>query len=81
MFKWRLAELTIEYQEEHGKPLSYRRLARELGMSKHTVTGMANNSARQVNLSTMNKIMNYLSEHLNRPLTTNDLLQYEQDNE
>ena len=81
MFKWRLAELAIEYQEENGRPLSFRRLAKEVGMSKNTVTAMANGSARQVNLSTMNTILQFLSEHLKRPLTTNDLLQYEPDNE
>ena len=81
MLKWRLAELTIEYQEKHGRHLSYRRLASELGMSKNTVTNIANNRSRQVNLNTMSRIMNYLSEHLNRPLTTNDLLYYEPDHD
>lgn len=81
MFKWRLAELIIEYMEENGRPMSYRGLARELGMGKTTISDIASGRAKQVNLKTMNTIMQFMSEHLNRPLTTNDLLQYEPDDE
>ena len=79
MMKWRLRELIGEYQAHPGDRLTYRELAKSTGLSKTTVYSMANNKMQRADIKTMNTLLNYMSTHLERPLTTDDLLHFEAD--
>lgn len=79
MMKWRLATLLGEYQDLSGKRLSYRALASAVGLSKTTVAAIANNEVQRADLKTMEAILSFMSDSLERPLTTDDLLHYEAD--
>lgn len=79
MMRWRLAVLLGEYQEQTGHRLSYRALGQAAGLSKTTIAAMANNDMKRADLDTMDAILNYMSKQLDRKLTTDDLLHFEED--
>lgn len=76
MMKWRLAILQGEYGEKYSKRLTYRKIAEDTGLSKTTVSDIALGKIKRPDADTMNALLSYLSEKLERPLTTDDLWRF-----
>lgn len=79
MMEWRLLNLIGEHQQKTQERLSYRKIAEETGLSKTTVASMASGKIQRPDLETLDAMLSYLSGKLDRKLTTDDLLHFEED--
>lgn len=76
MMRWKLKSLIAECAEVMGERLTYRQIEADLGISKTTLTHIAQNKTTRTDFGTLNSLLNYLSAKLERPLTTSDLLEF-----
>ncbi len=74
MLKWRLKELLGEYQAKTGQPLHYKDVTSGTGLSANILSVMATNKTRVVNLDTMDKLLTYMSEKLERKVMACELI-------
>lgn len=74
--EWRLTHLQGEYQQKFGKRLTVKQIAQETGLSKNTVGDIANGKVKRPDENTVRLLLDCLSKHLERQLTTNDLWHY-----
>lgn len=76
MMRWKLKTLIAECDEVMGERLTYRQIEADLGISKTTLSHIAQNKTTRTDRNTLDRLLNYFSLKLGRPLTTNDLWQF-----
>lgn len=81
MVRWKLNELIGEYQQKTGAALRHIEISRATGISQNTLSLMANNKTLSLQQRTMDSLLKYFEEKLNRRLTLNDLAVYESENQ
>ena len=76
MIRWTLQGLMKEYQEHTGEYLSIRKLACHTGIAPSSIcTAMASKTTR-ADFRTMERLLQFFGETLEKPLTVADLLEY-----
>jgi len=73
---WQLRTLIGEYEDKTGQRLSYDTLSEKTGMSKTLLHRIGKNTAKRADLKTVNSLLEFFGQHLDRTLTTNDILRY-----
>lgn len=74
--KWRLNELMGEYQTATGSKITQREIAASTGLSTTTLSMISQNKIERADLKTIETLIRYFAEALNRPLNTSDILQF-----
>lgn len=74
--RWKLGELMSRCKAQ-GKPITYRELSQASGVSTNTIYMLVNGKASRLDLQSMERLLAYFSRELDRPLTTEDLLEYD----
>ena len=72
--KWHLKELIGRAESVSGENISYRDICEATGISPNTITQMATGKAKRVDLSTVDRLLDFLSEKAGDKLTLDDLL-------
>lgn len=73
---WQLRTLIGEYEDKTGHRLSYETLSEMTGMSKTLLHRIGQNKAKRADLKTIDGLLGFFRQHLDRPLSTNDLLRH-----
>ena len=76
MMKWRLSELQGRVQAKTGQNVTYEDMMTATGLSKQTIANLRLGRAKQVGVGSMERLLDFFSERLGEPLTTDDLLEY-----
>lgn len=74
--EWRLNHLLGEYHHRFGKRLTFKQIAQDTGLSKNTISDIAKGKVKRPDENTVKVLLDYLSVHLQRPLTINDIWYY-----
>ncbi len=74
--KWNLTEIIGRYQAHTGKRITYHELYDQTGVSPSILSGLAQGKTQRLDLSTMQRLLDFFSDALGEPLTSNDLLEY-----
>ena len=72
--KWHLKELIGRAESVSGESISYRDICEATGISPNTITQMATGKAKRVDLSTVDRLLDFLGEKAGDNLTLDDLL-------
>ncbi len=74
MSRWHLKELIGRAESVSGEIISYRVICEATGLSPNTLTQIATGKAKRVDLSTVDKLLNYLGTKTGEALTLDDLV-------
>jgi len=77
--KWKLKELQGRVQAKTGERVTYAEIMENTGLAVQSITNIRTGRAKQVGVSTLEKLLAFFSARLGEPLTTNDLLEYTPD--
>jgi DNA-binding Xre family transcriptional regulator len=78
MLQWKLAQMMGRYQMETGRRLTLGELAKVARVSRSSVTTVAAGKNKRVDLVTLDKLLNFFTEQLRHPVTS-DLLEFTPD--
>lgn len=73
---WKLNVLLGQCKDA-GRPVTYLDLSVSAKVSTNTIYHIANNKSRRADLETIEAMLEFFSERLDRQLTVNDLLSWE----
>lgn len=74
--KWKLRELQGRVQAQTGERVTYEDMMTATGLAKQTITNLSTGRAQRLDISTMEKLLDFFATRLGEPLTTSDLLEY-----
>ena len=77
--EWKFKELQGRVQAKTGHRVTYEEITEATGLAKQSITNISTGRAKQVGVSTLEKLLAFFSARLGEPLTTNDLLEYTPD--
>ena len=74
--KWKFSELQGRVQAGTGHKVTYEEISQETGLANQTIANLSTGRAKRLDLSTMERLLDFFSERLGERLTTDDLLEY-----
>lgn len=74
--KWKLSELQGRVQAKTGDRVTYEQITDATGLATRSITLLSTGRAKRLDLSTMERLLDFFSERLGERLTTDDLLEY-----
>ena len=78
MIRWKLNSLIGELEDTTKSKYSLARVAKEAEISYPAVHRISQNTADRIDTKTLDKLMMFFSGRLDRRVTVDDLLQYEE---
>jgi DNA-binding Xre family transcriptional regulator len=77
MLRWEISRLAGAYQVKTGESLTYRDISEATGLAESTLSRLGNGHTTRIDFETVETLLAYFSEKLDRQLNTNDLLSWD----